>query len=476
MTPPSHDPTPAASAASPALGCARELASAVRDAGGRALVVGGWVRDQLLGHPSKDLDLEVFGIEQESLPALIGRFGRVEPVGQSFPVYKLIPYGGGDIDVALPRRESKRGRGHKGFEVHGDPRMSIEEAARRRDFTINAIAWDPLTGAYEDPFGGRSDLSRRVLRIVDAATFGDDSLRVLRAIQFAARFELSVDEQTKALCREIALDDLPAERVWGEIEKLLLRAARPSIGFTLGLELGVIDRVLPELRPLVGCPQEPEWHPEGDVWTHTLMVVDMARALNADLDRPRLITVMLAAVAHDLGKPATTAFIDGRIRSLDHEQAGVEPTLRLLDRLNVHTIDSFPVRDQVVGLVAHHLKPGMFRKAGNVGDGAFRRLAQKVDLELLARLARADCLGRTGAFDCSAMDWFIERARALGVEHRAPAPLLLGRHVVALGVPPGRRVGEILKDVYERQLDGTVRTTEEAIAAARGVIETARSG
>ena len=177
---------------------------------------------------------------------------------------------------------------------------------------------------------------------------------------------------------------------------------------------------------------------------------------------------MLGAVCHDLGKPATTAVIDGRIRSLDHEQAGVEPTLRLLDRLNVHSIAGFDVRAQVVGLVAHHLKPGMFHKAGNVGDGAFRRLAQKVDLELLARLARADCRGRTGTFDCSAMDWFIERARQLGV--RPPEPLLLGRHVVALGVPPGPRVGAVLKAVYERQLDGEVTTVDDAIDAARSLV------
>ena len=194
---------------------------------------------------------------------------------------------------------------------------------------------------------------------------------------------------------------------------------------------------------------------------------DTARALNDDFDRARLSTVMLGAVCHDLGKPATTAVIEGRIRSLDHEQAGVAPTLSLLDRLNVHTIDGFDVRNQVVGLVANHLKPGMFRKSPHVGDGAFRRLAQKVDLELLARLARADCLGRTGDFDCSAMDWFLERARALGVEHQPPAPLLLGRHLLALGVSPGPRVGEMLKHVYERQLDGEVRTVDEAIEAAK---------
>jgi len=454
------------------LDAARRVAAAAAAAGGRALIVGGWVRDRLRGTPSKDIDVEVFGIAQDRLPALLEPLGRVEPVGQSFPVYKLVPPGGsaGEIDVALPRRESKRGRGHKGFEVQGDPSMSIAEAARRRDFTVNAIAWDPLTGAYEDPLDGRGDLARRLLRAVDAKTFADDSLRALRAVQFAARFEFALEEATAALCRGLALDDLPAERIWGEIEKLLLLAGRPSMGFRLALDLGVLRQVLPEVLSLVGCEQEPEWHPEGDVWTHTLMVIDKARELNGDLDRPRRVTIMLGAVCHDLGKPPTTALIDGRIRSLDHEQAGVEPTLSLLDRLNIHTIDGFEVRAQVVGLVAHHLKPGAFRKAANVTDGAFRRLAQKVDLELLARLARADCLGRSGHFDCSAMDWFIERARALGVEHQPPAPLLLGRHVLALGLSPGPRVGEILRQVYEKQLDGEITSVEGGIDEARRLL------
>ncbi len=472
------------------LALSRAVATAVRDAGGRELIVGGWVRDRLRGHPSKDVDLEVFGVPEDRLAVLLRRYGRVETVGRSFPVYKVIggrEQGGGAreqegggrgetedvLDVALPRRESKSGRGHKGFRVVGDPFMPIEEAARRRDFTINAISWDPLTDAYEDPFDGRADLDRRVLRAVDPQTFGDDSLSVLRAIQFAARFEFTLDDATASLCRRIPLDDLPAERIWGELEKLLLAAARPSIGLALALDLGVIDAVLPELRPLVGCEQEPDWHPEGDVWTHTLMVVDKAHELNGDLDRPQMIAIMLGAVCHDLGKPLTSAVVEGRIRSLNHEEAGVEPTLRMLDRLNVHTIEGFDVRSQVVGLVAHHLKPGMFRKAPQVGDGAFRRLAQKVDLELLARLARADCLGRTGDFDCSAMDWFIARARSLGVDHRPPPPLLLGRHLLELGLSPGPQVGDILKHVYEKQLDGQITLVEEAIEEAKRLLASA---
>jgi tRNA nucleotidyltransferase (CCA-adding enzyme) len=415
--------------------------------------------------------MEVFGIPVEQLPSLLASFGRVEAVGQSFPVYKVVGDNSIAIDVAIPRRESKQGRGHKGFEVRGDPFMSMEDAARRRDFTINAISWDPLTDEYVDPVDGRNDLRRHLLRAVDAHTFGDDSLRALRAVQFAARFEFALEEKTAELCRRIRLDDLPAERIWGELEKLLLQAMKPSIGFQLARDLGIIEQVFPEMMPLIGCEQEPEWHPEGDVWIHTLMVIDRARSQNGDLDRPRLVTVMLGAVCHDLGKPATTAFIDGRIRSLDHEQAGVEPTVSLLDRLNVHTIDGFDARRQVVGLVAHHLKPGMLHKAGNVGDGAFRRLAQKVDLELLARLARADCLGRTGTFDCSAMDWFLARARALGVEHRPPSPLLLGRHLLELGLQPGPRVGAVLKQVYEKQLDGEITSLEEAVQEARRILD-----
>ncbi len=437
---------------------ARRVAAAIRDAGGRALCVGGFVRDRLLAHPSTDLDLEVFGIAQDRLPELLRTLGRVEPVGQAFPVYKL-----GHIDVALPRRESKSGRGHKGFVVEGDPAMPFAEAARRRDFTINAIAWDPLTDEYLDPYDGRADLARRLLRVVDPLTFGDDSLRVLRALQFAARFELTLDPATADICRAISLDDLPAERIWGEFEKLLLQARRPSIGFALARDLGVIGQILPEMEALHECPQDAEWHPEGDVWTHTLMVIDKAQELNAGLDRARLATVMLGAVCHDLGKPLTTAMIDGRVRSPGHEAAGVPLATAILDRLNVHTLDNFDVRQQVLGLVAEHLRPSAFHKQKDtVTDGAFRRLAQKVDLELLVCFARADCHGRTGTFDCSAMDWFIERARSLGVEHKPPAPILLGRHLIELGVAPGPRMGEILRAVYELQLDGAVTTLDEA--------------
>ncbi len=442
---------------------AAAIAAAVRTAGGRALIVGGWVRDRLMGRESKDVDIEVYGLEAPRLRELLAGFGRVELVGESFQVFKL-----GEIDVSLPRRESKSGRGHRAFDVIGDPSLSIADAARRRDFRINAIAWDPLSDEYVDPFDGRGDLDRRVLRVVDPERFADDSLRVLRAIQFAARLGFTLDDEAQRICRSIPLDDLPAERIWGELEKLLF-ASRPSVGLALAMELGVVAKLWPELQALAGCEQEPEWHPEGDVWVHTLQVVDQARTRLDGISRPEQIAVMLGALCHDLGKPATTKVIDGRIRSMDHEEQGVPPTLSFLDRVNIWSLDGYDVRRQVAGIVAQHLKPGSWYKVRDeVGDGAFRRLAQKVDLELLARVAKSDCLGRSpGTFDCSAMDWFVERARSLGVERRAPAPILLGRHLLALGLKPGPRVGEILKAVYEQQLDGSVTDLEGAIALAR---------
>jgi tRNA nucleotidyltransferase (CCA-adding enzyme) len=257
------------------------------------------------------------------------------------------------------------------------------------------------------------------------------------------------------------------------VEKLLLQAQRPSLGLALAHDLGVVERLWPELHALVGCEQEPEWHPEGDVWTHTLLVVDEAHRRLEGLGRAGRVIVMLGAVCHDFGKPATTAFLDGRIRSPGHEAAGVPPATAFLDRLNVHTIDGVDARRHILGIVAHHLEPGMWWKVRNeVGDGAFRRLAAKVDLELLARVAEADCNGRTGEFDCSAMAWFLERARLLGVEHRPPAPIVLGRHLLPLGVAPGPRMGRILKAIYEEQLDGRVKTLEEGIARGKQLVET----
>ena len=451
-----------------------DLAKAVRDEGGRALLVGGCVRDELMGRPPKDWDLEVYGIAAERLRELLDQFGSVNVVGEAFTVYKL----GANLDISVPRRERKTGRGHRAFFVEGDPGMTVEEAASRRDFTINAILQDPLTGEIIDPFQGRVDLSAKTLRAVSPKTFPEDSLRVLRAAQFAARFEFQIDPETVDLCRMIGLSDLPSERIWGEMEKLLLRAQRPSIGLKWLRELHAIAQLFPEIKALIDVAQDPEWHPEGDVFIHTLLTVDRARELIDGLSYPKQVTVMLAALAHDFGKPATTEFLEGRLRSREHEEAGVAPTESFLDRLNVHTIDGYDVRGQVIALVRDHLKPGeFFKKREEVGDGAFRRLARKCELDLLYRVAKADSLGRNADwvprekwYDAAAQDWFIERARELEVESTAPSPLLLGRHLLEMGLQPGPRIGEITRAIYEMQLDGRVQTLEEAKTAAKELI------
>lgn len=447
------------------------LAEHVRSEHGRALLVGGSVRDLLIGLEPKDWDVEVYGVESKRLRAILDRiFQKVDSVGASFAVYKV----GQDLEVSLPRRESKTGHGHRAFIIEGDPSMSVEEATRRRDFTINAILMDPLSHEIIDPFNGQADLKARILRIVSSTTFPEDSLRVLRAAQFAARYQLSIEPETIHLCQKMDLSDLSAERIWGEMEKLLLKAEKPSIGLQYLVKLGATKQLFPEIEALIGCPQDPEWHPEGDVFTHTMLVVDRAREMIADLDRPRQVTLMLAALCHDFGKPSTTVFSEGRWRSPGHEAAGVKTTEGFLDRLKIFTLDGYNVRAQTLALVREHMRPGEFYNARtSIGDGAFRRLARKCELELLYRLSKADRLGRhviwatnKESSTLEAQEWFIERARALNVSNNAPQPVLLGRHLIEMGFQPSPVFGEVLKAVYEMQLDGHISDLEEAKKAA----------
>lgn len=672
-----------------------KLAEIIKENGGRAMLVGGCVRDELMGVEPKDWDLEIYGIEPKKLKEILGSFGEVNAVGEAFTVYKI----GQDLDVSLPRRERKVARGHKGFIVEGDPEMSFEEAAKRRDFTINAILKDALTGEIVDCCGGREDLERRLIRHVSSETFAEDSLRVLRAAQFAARFGFDIAPETQEICRQIDLTDLPKERIWGEMEKLLLKAEKPSIGLQWLYDLGVVEQLFPELKSLVGVPQESEWHPEGwlfsalpfesfstsvaqtlsanrslmslrefvtgstasatttptsdstmdtqsseaslsdlktadgagrfniglpssfgeaifteseslvwsfgiltpltdeiirvmfkisldnmrsivfsavddleivrgivqpvavfvmnmlpvfefstenqfhnepvnphcavftlptgvsvslvivdarasavnddvffyfdlsfvgnrdfvhlvknsfssncfevklgDVWYHTLLAVDEARKLIDDLSYAKKVTVMLGALCHDFGKPATTKFFDGKWRSHAHDEAGVEPMLSFLDKLGIFTLDGYDVREQIVQLVRYHLKPGEFYKA-RPGDGAFRRLARKVEPDLLYRVAKADSLGRNPEwlpkekwFKAEAQEWFIERVRELHIEQEAPKKILMGRHLKELGLEPSPEFKRILDAVYEMQLDGQIQNLEEAIEEAKQLI------
>jgi tRNA nucleotidyltransferase (CCA-adding enzyme) len=424
------------------------LCEAIRSAGGRAMLVGGCVRDRLMGVESKDYDVEVYGLEPDLLRKILERIGPVNTVGESFAVYKLVfnrrqpgalsdRAGAADarleVDVSIPRRESKTDRGHRGFVISGDPQMSFEEAARRRDFTINAILYDPLTDETVDPYNGVADFENRVLRAVAAETFVEDSLRVLRAIQLAARFEMTIAPDTVELCRDIDLSDLPRERIWGELEKLLTLASKPSIGLNAAREMGVLSKLFPGIGEFAGY---------SSILRATARALDMAAGVVEDLARPQRLSVMLAAFCHRLKR---------------------EQAVEVLDRLGVQTLQGFDLRTGALALTAERSKPGEFylRKAS---DGEFRRLARLVDLDLLCRTA-VSCREETDS-TAEGEEWFIRRARELGVEHGPPAPLLLGRHLLEEGVEPGPRMGELLRGVYELQLDGRVTTLDEALKAA----------
>jgi len=438
-----------------------QIAVAVREAGGRALLVGGWVRDRLRGVPCKDADLEIQGLELADLERILRRFGPVIAVGRAFGVLRVK---GLDADIGLPRRDSKIGPGHRGFDVRPEPHLDFADASRRRDLTINAMGFDPLSEEVIDPHGGREDLADGRLRATDPRHFGEDPLRALRVAQFAARFQMRPDGELLRLCAALDLAEVSPERIFDELRKLLLRSAQPSIGFEFLRETRLL-RFFPQLAALVGVPQEPDWHPEGDVWVHTLMVVDQAAALRDGTDD---LALMLGALCHDLGKPLTTVNERGRIRSPGHDVAGVAPTEALLTNLRV----SQTLRIQVAALVTHHLAPALFVKQGATAK-AYRRLARKlgaaqITIELLTRVARADHLGRTthearqGVFPDG--ETFLKRARELLVERRAPRDAVLGRHLIARGLQPGPDFGPLLARCRELQDETGLTDPEEILA------------
>jgi tRNA nucleotidyltransferase (CCA-adding enzyme) len=398
--------------------------------------------------------------------------------------------------VAIPRRESKSGKGHKDFVVEGDPNMNIEEAAQRRDFTINAMYRDLASDELIDPYGGEKDLAEKVLKAVDPKTFVEDPLRVYRGVQFAARFGLKVDEETFELMKNMVedgeLDHLPPERVTGEIKKLLLQAERPSIGFELMRELGIIEMYYPELLVLADTPQEPDWHPEGDVWIHTMMVVDKASQVasrksqnpfEAFTDEERL-RILLGALCHDLGKPSTTAIgeKDGvqRIRSLGHEEAGVEPTKSLLGKW------TFGQEALEVALVSakEHLKPGMLSMSVDKGQtneeqytNSVRKLIKRihpVSWRILLAISEADYRGRTipgvDTEPYAAGERMRRIIHANKLDEAPTKPLISGSDLVPLGVEPGPKMGEIIKQIEEARDRGEVKTREEALALVKKII------
>ncbi len=443
------------------LAAMKTIRADVRSAGGKAMLVGGCVRDAVLGMPLKDLDIEIYGVPPARVQSLLAARYPFELVGRAFPVLRVH---GLPIDVSIPCRRSFAGAA--GLAEIADPYMSLDQAASRRDFTMNAMAVEPEQREVIDPFGGLSDLEAKVLRHT-SDKFSEDPLRVLRGMQFAARFELAVAPETASLCRRLSAEGVASERMYAEWRKLVLQGQRPSLGLAFLRDAGW-TRHFPELEPLIGCEQEPDWHPEGDVWTHTLHCMD-AFATERTGDDEEDFVVGLGVLCHDFGKPATTTREGGRICSKAHEPAGEAPTRSFIGRLT----NRQDLVEAVVPLVLTHLRPQALYDAG-AGDSAVRRLAKQVGrIDRLVRVARCDQMGRPPrAFDgFPAGDWLLQRARALEIESRAPQALVMGRHLLALGLEPGLRLGKILGACYEAQLDGTFTSLEEGIAYTKRLIE-----
>ena len=428
----------------------RRVAELVREAGGRALLVGGCVRDALLGGHPKDLDVECFGVAPAKLRAVLEREFDLDLVGASFGILKLAHL---DVDIAVPRRETKLGLGHRAFETECDPSLTVRDASARRDFTVNAIYRDPLTDEIIDPWNGRADLEKGILRHV-SDHFREDPLRVLRGMQFVARFDLSPAPETVEVCRAMTPEGLAPERLMGEWSKLLLRGVKISKGLTFLRDVGWV-RYYPELARLIGCKQAPEWHPEGDVWNHTLCCLDAfarRRAAGSWTDDENLV-VGLAVLCHDFGKPLCSFYDPAkkRIRSLGHDEKGVEPTLSFLKRLT----NEERLLKEVPPLVRLHMRPFAMWKDRS-SDAAIRRLAVKVvRIDRLLRVAAADDEGRPPyPSDPTAINWLAEQAKRLAVEDSAPKPVVMGRHLLARGMKPGPALGRLLSALYDAQLDG----------------------
>ncbi len=449
----------------------------------RALIVGGFVRDSLRGGHPKDIDIEVYGVSIDRLMQVLEQHypGRVNPVGKAFSILKINLGDDVEFDISIPRRESKSGKGHKGFKIEGDPNMSIEDAACRRDFSWNALAADPLTGELIDPFGGAEDLQHHILRITDPERFQDDPLRVLRAVQFVARMEMHIEPSSLKLMREMVLRgdmaELPKERITEEIKKLLLKAPRPSLGLEAARSIGLTEHYMPELHAMINVPQEPEWHPEGDVWIHTMMVVDAAakiiRREREHLSADEQTQIMLGALCHDLGKPSTTEILDGRIRSRGHEEAGEEPTKSFCSRLSF----SDAIVTGAVEIAKNHLKPGMLFRELEKGvldeksyTNAVRKLLKRihpVSWRVLLAASESDFRGRTlpgvATNPYAPGLCMTECILKNKLDQTSTQPLLLGRDLVELGFKPGKKMGEIIKTLEIERDKGVITTKEEAI-------------
>ena len=442
----------------------KQITQLFKKEGADIYLVGGCVRDSLLGLSPKDIDIEIYKLPPETIESVLAKHFKIDPVGKNFGVFLLKGY---SIDVSLPRKESKTGLKHTDFKITGDPYMHPKDAALRRDFTINAISYDLVKEVLYDPYNGIDDLSNKHLRHISPA-FSEDPLRVLRAMQFIARFNLSVSPDTVKLCQSLTPNEIPKERIWEEWKKLLLKGHTISLGLQF-LEDCEWLSYFPELSALTECEQDPEWHPEGNVWEHTKHCMD-AFSKNRMGDDWEDLIVGLATLCHDMGKPKTTARgKDSRIRSPQHDVEGVSIAKAFLARMT----EQKKVFDEVLPLVSEHMRPHNLY-TNNSGDSAIRRLANKVKrIDRLIRVFQADQLGRPPfkVTEDPVSDWLAERSHHLELQASAPKPIILGRHLLAENLEPSPSFKTLLKECFEAQLEGTFDNETDGLIYLKSLLE-----
>lgn len=433
-----------------------QILTSIKDQGGEPYFAGGYVRDQIMGRESKDIDIEVYKMTLEKLEKVLSGFGTVDITGKTFAVLKLHHL---NVDFSIPRKDNKISRGHKGFNVEGAPNLSIIDACRRRDLTINSILQNPFTLEYIDPFDGIEDIKRKVLSATDENTFLEDPLRALRVMQFISRLDFIPDDELKNLCIQADLSQLPGERLYKEFEKLLL-GEHPDKGL-LWISPGYTNLIkfFPELNALWKCPQDPIHHAEGDVWTHTRLTVKEMKLLTNN------IGLLFAALLHDIGKPSCTSE-DGKYHAYGHEEAGVEPATKFLNRLCA----SNELKEFVCVMIESHMAPiGFYKKAK---PAAYRRLARKLEkgkanLLQLEQLATADHFGR--ATEDSRLrrfvagDDFLEKIKNLKVEIKAIPKVVTGKDLIARGIAPGVEMGKLLAKCLNVQEEKGYTTVKEIL-------------
>lgn len=423
---------------------AREIAGLVSQAGGKTYLVGGIVRDSILGKENKDVDIEIHGIEVKKLEEILQTVGQPLEMGASFGVFGLKGY---DIDIAMPRKEEKTGKGHKDFKVDVDPYLGEYKAAKRRDFTINALMQDVMTGEIVDNFGGRADLEAGVLRHVSDETFAEDPLRVLRGAQFAARFELEIAPETLEISKQMDLSDLASERVFGELSKALIKAQRPSIFFERLRQMDQLDVWFPQLKELIGLEQNPVFHPEGDVWNHTMRVIDEAAKLRSEANYP--LGFMVAALYHDVGKIKFTALDEtGRIRSIGHEKDHDTLEEAIVKISNEHHLKHY-----VHNMMELHMRPNSLAAQTQNSKAYFKLFDLAASPADLLLLAKADRLGSGSDGDYAQVEALL-REQLKAFEILMDKPYVTGRDLIEAGLTPGKEFSKLLEYAHKLRLSG----------------------